>query len=201
MSGKRKSETTVSAVHEEKKPKDGQSIIDHSSGATSTKTMTTPTSVIQNSPQTLLNTTNSLPGIQQPKRIPSIKATPLKPGQSKPPGTSVFMSGGKTYCIPKESMLAFLSSTNKIDYLPSVITPLPPQQNATPSTVTAPPSAVTPGTVPEGGQGQQTRTIGTVQAQNPQGKKQMVDVKSLGQNTVTFKGNQIIVSGPHSSYK
>ena len=45
MSGKRKLETTVSAVHEEKKPKDCQSIIDHSSGAISTNTMTTPTSV------------------------------------------------------------------------------------------------------------------------------------------------------------
>ena len=106
MSGKRKSESTISAAHEEKKPKDSQSIIVHSSGATSTKTMTTPTSVIQNSPQTLLNTTNRLPGTQQPKKINSIKATtitatPLQPGQPIPSGTSVFMSGGKTYCIPK----------------------------------------------------------------------------------------------------
>ena len=58
MSGKRKSESTISAAHEEKKPKDSQSIIVHSSGATSTKTMTTPTSVIQNSPQTHLNVVN-----------------------------------------------------------------------------------------------------------------------------------------------
>ena len=91
MSGKRKSETTISAVHEEKKPKDFQSIIDHSSGATSTNTMATPTSVIQNSPQTLLNTTNSPPGTPQPKRI---KAAPLQPGQPIPSGTTVFMSGG-----------------------------------------------------------------------------------------------------------
>jgi hypothetical protein len=85
------------------------------------------------------------------------------------------------------------------------VTPLPPQQlevsqqqNATPSPVTAPPSAVTPGTPAVAGAqgGQQTPTIGTVQAQNPQGQKQMVEVKSLGQNTVTFKGNQMIVSGP-----
>jgi hypothetical protein len=91
MSGKRKSEATISAAHEEKKPKDSQSIIVHSNGATSTKTITSPTSVIQNSPQTLLNTTNSLPGTQQPKRI---KATPLHPGQPIPPGTTVFTSGG-----------------------------------------------------------------------------------------------------------
>ena len=91
MSGKRKLETTVSAVHEEKKPKDCQSIIDHSSGATSTNNMATPTSVTQNSPQTLLNTTNNPPGTQQPKRI---KVTPLQPGQPIPSGTTVFMSGG-----------------------------------------------------------------------------------------------------------
>ena len=85
------------------------------------------------------------------------------------------------------------------------VTPLPPQQlevsqqqNATPSPVTAPPSAVTPGTPAGAGAqgGPLTPTIGTVQAQNPQGQKQMVEVKSLGQNTVTFKGNQMIVSGP-----
>ena len=131
MSGKRKLETTVSAVHEEKKPKDSQSIIDDSSGATSTKTMTTPTSVIQNSPQTLLNTTNRLPGTQQPKKIKAttITATPLQPGQPIPSGTSVFMSGGKTYCIPK-SMLAKhklqlqQQQQTSIPTLP--VTPLPP---------------------------------------------------------------------------
>ena len=170
MSGKRKSETTISAVHEEKKPKDFQSIIDHSSGATSTNTMATPTSVIQNSPQTLLNTTNRLPGTQLPKKIKAttITATPLQPGQPIPSGTSVFMSGGKTYCIPKSTL-----EKNKLQLqqqqqqqqqkqkqqhqqplvpqtsTPTLpVTPLPPQQNATPSPITAPPCAVTPGTEP-----------------------------------------------------
>ena len=102
MSGKRKSESTISAAHEEKKPKDSQSIIVHSSGATSTKTLTTPTSVIQNSPQTLLNTaTNSPPGSQQPKMVNLIKATPLQPEHPIPSGSTVFMLGGKTFCIPK----------------------------------------------------------------------------------------------------
>ena len=88
MSGKRKrkSETTISAAHEEKKPKDSQSINVHSSGATSTNTLTTPTSIVQNSSQPLLNTTNNPPGTQQPKRI---KATPLQPGQPILPGTTV----------------------------------------------------------------------------------------------------------------
>ena len=35
MTGKRKSEATISAAQEEKKPKDSQSITVHSSGATS----------------------------------------------------------------------------------------------------------------------------------------------------------------------
>ena len=207
MSGKRKrkSETIISAAHEEKKPKDSQSIIVHSSGATSTNTMTTPTSFIQNSPQTLLNTTNSPPGTQQPKKINSIKATPLQPGQPIPSGTSVFMSGGKTYCIPKESIIAQQHHQHKVQLqqqqpsVPQTSTPalpLTPLQNVFPISFTATPSAVTPGTAPEGGQGQQTPTIGTIQAQNPQGQKQMVGVKSLGLNTVTFKGNQMIVSGP-----
>ena len=41
---------------------------------------------------------------QQPQQ--SIVAAPLQPGQSISPGTTVFMSGGTTYYIPKASMLA-----------------------------------------------------------------------------------------------
>ena len=125
MSGKRKSESTISAPHEEKKPKDSQSIIVHSSEPTSTNTMTTPTSV-QNSLQPLLDTTNSLQGAAQPKRI---KINHLQPEQPIPP-------------VPQTSTPT----------LP--VAPLPPQQ------------------------------------------KQMVEVKSLGRNTVKFKNNQMIVSGP-----
>ena len=82
-----------------------RSIIVHPSGSTSTNTMTTPTSVMQNSPKTLPNTTNT-PQQGTPQQPKSIVATPLQPGQAIPPGTTVFMSGGKTYCIPKASMLA-----------------------------------------------------------------------------------------------
>ena len=83
-----------------------RSIIVHPSGSTSTNTMTTPTSVMQNSPKTLPNTTNTTPQQATPGQPKSIVATPLQPGQPIPPGTTVFMSGGKTYCIPKASMLA-----------------------------------------------------------------------------------------------
>ena len=70
--------------------------------------------------------------------------------------------------------------------MPTVTSP-PPQVTAPPPAVTAPPTAAPPTITP---------TIGTVQAQSVSGQKQMVEVKSLGQNTVTFKGNQMIVSGP-----
>ena len=70
--------------------------------------------------------------------------------------------------------------------MPTVTSP-PPQVTAPPPPVTAPPTAAPPTITP---------TIGTVQAQSVSGQKQMVEVKSLGQNTVTFKGNQMIVSGP-----
>lgn len=124
----------------------------------------------------------------------SIVATPLQPGQAIPQGTTVFMSGGKTYCIPKATISMAQQQqqqqqappTNTTPALP--VTPLPPQQLESPA-VSATPTVVsaTPTTTP---------TIGTAQTQSVTGQKQMVEVKSLGQNTVTLKGNQMIVSGP-----
>ena len=124
----------------------------------------------------------------------SIVATPLQPGQSIPPGTTVFMSGGKTYCIPKATIAnQQTSNQTTTPALPS--TPVPPQQltPATPATPVATPVAA-PAT--PAGSAPTTPTIGTVQSQTTTGQKQMVEVKSLGQNTVTFKGQQMIVSGP-----
>ena len=42
--------------------------------------------------------------------------------------------------------------------------------------------------LPQQQQQQPAPTIGTVQTQSPTGQKHMVEVKSLGQNTVTLKG-------------
>ncbi len=139
-------------------------IVVHPSGASSTVTSSPKPTIAQN--------------VSTPPK--SIVATPLQPGQAIPPGTTVFMSGGKTYCIPKAQMTIAnqhqqspVATTTTTPALP--MTPLPPQQltNVTPT----PQVATTP---------QPTAT--------PQ--KQMVEVKSLGQNTVTVKGNQMIVSGP-----
>ena len=77
----------------------------------------------------------------------------------------------------------------------SAVTPGAPsglQGQQTHTIGTAPLSAATRA-APAGVQGQQTPTIGTVQTQNSQGQKLVV--KSLGQYTVTFKGNQMIVNG------
>ena len=130
----------------------------------------------------------------------SIVATPLQPGQAIPPGTTVFMSGGKTYCIPKASM-ALATQPQQAAPTPALpVTPLPPQQlenTTTPTTTPTVTPAVTPAATPAATPATpQNATIGTVTAQTTGGQKQMVEVKSLGQNTVTFKGNQMIVSGP-----
>ena len=104
--------------------------------------MTTPTSVIQNSPQPLPNTTNSPQGTQQPKRI---RANPLQPGQPIPPGapgTTVFMSriDFQLNCIPTASMLAQQQQHQQQEQQqPSV------PQTSTPTLPVAAPSAVTPG--------------------------------------------------------
>ena len=138
------------------------------------------------------NVTPTKPPAAAPK---SIVATPLQPGQAIPPGTTVFMSGGKTYCIPKASMALATQQAQQPatpapppPATPSLpVTPVPPQQlESSPQAASTPPNA-TPTCTP---------TIGTVQAQSSNGQKQMVEVKSLGQNSVTFKGNQMIVSGP-----
>ena len=111
-----------------------RSIIVHPSGATSTNNAS-PT--VLNSPKTSLpNATNS-PAQGQPATPKSIVATPLQPGQAIPPGTTVFMSGGKTYCIPKASMTIAAQQQQQNQQLqqqvqqaqPSLpVTPLPPQQ-------------------------------------------------------------------------
>ena len=103
-------------------------------------------SVIQNSLQTLLN--------QQQEHQQQEQEQPPVPQSSTPTLPVTALSAMES------SSAAFLSSTNEIDSLTSAITPLPPQQNATPIPVTAPPSAVTPGTASEGGQGQQSPIIG-----------------------------------------
>ena len=73
-------------------PNQGNRIVVHPSGATSNV----------GTPQ--LVSTNSSPATKVATPTKSIVATPLAPGQQIPPGTTVFMSGGKTYCIPKASM-------------------------------------------------------------------------------------------------
>ena len=165
----------------------------------------TPTSTVQQSSRIVVHpngaTTTTASNQTTPKIVTpgsgnkSIVATPLQPGQSIPPGTTVFMSGGKTYCIPKATMTVANQQTNQTTTPALPSTPVPPQQltPATPATPTATPVAAPPAAATSA---PTTPTIGTVQSQTTTGQKQMVEVKSLGQNTVTFKGQQMIVSGP-----
>jgi nucleosome-remodeling factor subunit BPTF len=156
----------------------------------------TPQQTVVGSPVKLV-TPNAVLNQSVPNQI---VATQLAPGSQIPPGTTCFVSGGKTYCIPKAS--ATLAGAN----VPSVTgtvaatmavsapaqAPAPvanvvqsPQVNLMPST---PQTTLTPNIV------NATSTTPTPAVQQP--PKQMVEVKTLGQNVVTFKGNQMIVQGP-----
>lgn len=106
-----------------------------------------------------------------------IVATYLPPGAPIPSGMSAFISGGKTFCIPKASAsLASQGVGAKTTAIISQQTPI--------MTVTASPTI-----------GASVKPVG-VSTPSPSTPKQVVEVKSLGSNTVTFKGNQMIVSGP-----
>lgn len=154
---------------------DGKLQIFSQPSSTTTTPNNTTTTVSQDSPGRIVvhpggvqTTPQAAPTTPQGKG--QIVATLLTPGSPIPPGTSVFMSGGKTYCIPKATTtMANQQPTTPTPSLPS--TPVPQQQ-----LTAAAASSSSPIT--------------------PSGQKQMVEVKSLGQNTVTFKGNQMIVSGP-----
>ena len=99
-----------------------------------------------------------------------IIAQELAPGSPIPPGMSAFISGGKTFCIPKATTtMAKQATATTTTPATSLVAASPTVQGATASPVT--PASVGPG-------------------------KQMVEVKSLGQNTVTYRNGQMIVSGP-----
>jgi nucleosome-remodeling factor subunit BPTF len=119
------------------------------------------------------NTTSTAPN--------QILATQLAPGSQIPPGTTVFVSGGKTYCIPKAT--ATLAGGAQLPQHPVTNLTLASPTNTTPSVATALTTASP----------QITSTTPTPAVQQP---KQMVEVKTLGQNVVSFKGSQMIVQGP-----
>ena len=153
----------------------GNRIVVHPSGTTTNIGSPAPAQIVPNSP------VKSTP-------TKSIVATPLNPGQAIPPGTTVFMSGGKTYCIPKATMTA---ATQQQQPQPTTVMQAQPvaQTISTPATPTLPVNPVPQQQLtspqqqqsqPQQQQQQQqqpTSTIGTVQTQNNAGQKQMVEVK------------------------
>ena len=126
-----------------------------------------------------------------------IVATQLAPGSQIPPGTTAFVSGGKTYCIPKASATLAGSAASVVSGSPaaSMAVSSPTQQPPAPvANVAQPPQAnLTPALTPNVVTATTTAPTAAVQPQQP---KQMVEVKTLGQNVVSFKGNQMIVQGP-----
>ena len=119
--------------------------------------------------------------ISSPQQQKQVVAQQLAPGAPIPPGHTAFVSGGKTYTIPK-SVTAGATGI-QIQKLTAPATPAPP-------TVTpiAPPTPVAPSPL--------ATNAATVAAPGTPGGKQVMEVKPLGQNSVTFKGTQMIVSGP-----
>ena len=154
----------------------------HPSGTTTNIGSPAPAQIVPNSP------VKSTP-------TKSIVATPLNPGQAIPPGTTVFMSGGKTYCIPKATMTA---ATQQQQPQPTTVMQAQPvaQTISTPATPTLPVNPVPQQQLtspqqqsqPQLQQRQQsTSTIGTVQTQNNAGQKQMVEVKVSRENTILIQ--------------
>ncbi|XP_040567508.1 nucleosome-remodeling factor subunit NURF301 [Lepeophtheirus salmonis] len=125
------------------------------------------------------------PGKQQ------IVAQQLPPGSQIPPGMTVFMSNGKTYCIPKAATLAAQQHQQQQQQQQSQ-TQSPTITIKKPSLQISPATNKVQATSPQAQIQQQQQQ----QQQSPNQKSQTVSVMSLGSNTVTFRGNQMIVSGP-----
>jgi nucleosome-remodeling factor subunit BPTF len=143
------------------------------------KVVSAAIATLPQTPKSVVTTPNAVtPGTpQQPKQI---VAQQLAPGSPIPAGHTAFISNGKTYCIPKAATAFAQQQANKTltttTSTPMVVQTLPTTAlvttPATPNAITTAPSATT--TTP----------------------KQMMEVKPLGANSVTFKGHQMIVSGP-----
>ena len=114
-------------------------------------------------------------------------AQQLPPGAQIPSGMTAFVSGGKTYVIPKTT--------------PTITQQQPIHSGGTTNpnaSITTSPSVIGPSISPA----VSNKTVilpssaSNVAPQQPSAPKNMVEVKALGQNVVQFKGNQMIVSGP-----
>lgn len=160
-----------------------------------------PSRVVLQSPQQSttpgLNSSFS-PATVGPKIIPSgsttstntpnqVIAQQLPPGAQIPPGMTAFVSGGKTYVIPKTTpSITQQPSTVSLTSTPnSFTTSSPTISGSISSNSIANKAVILPSSA--------STVIAAPQTATP---KQMVEVKALGPNVVQFKGNQMIVSGP-----
>ena len=127
-------------------------------------------------------------GVPQVANSPNqIIAQQLPPGAQIPSGMTAFVSGGKTYVIPKttpaistqpnSTMTVASAANSSVSTTPTVVSSVSNSAMANKNIASSSPSTVT-------------------NATQPTTPKQMVEVKALGPNVVQFKGNQMIVSGP-----
>ena len=125
-----------------------------------------------------------------PQQQKQVVAQQLAPGAPIPPGHTAFVSGGKTYTIPK-SVTAGATGIQ----IQKLAAPATPALTQTPPTAApAPPPA--PLVSSPMATNAATPAAAAGAAPGTPGGKQVMEVKPLGQNSVTFKGTQMIVSGP-----
>ena len=117
-----------------------------------------------------------------------IIAQQLPPGAQIPAGMTAFVSGGKTYIIPKTTP----AITSQPNSTVNIISNSNPTISSTPTVV----SSISNNTL--GNKNAPSPSTGSISTatNSPTTPKQMVEVKALGPNVVQFKGNQMIVSGP-----
>ena len=117
-----------------------------------------------------------------------IIAQQLPPGAQIPAGMTAFVSGGKTYVIPKTTPAVTSQPNSTVNVINSIN-----------HTATSTPTVVS--SINNSGLSNKNISLpstgSNVTTASPTNTpKQMVEVKALGPNVVQFKGNQMIVSGP-----
>ena len=150
-----------------------------------TSTLTLPSTLTTNAIGPKIISSGVTPTTSTPNQV---IAQQLPPGAQIPSGMTAFVSGGKTYIIPKttpaiaqqqHAAVAVTTTPNSISASSPSVGGSMSSNSIANKTVILPSSASSVASSPQ-----------------PTTPKQMVEVKALGPNVVQFKGNQMIVSGP-----
>ena len=134
--------------------------------------------------------------INNSKEIKRIVAIPLTPGQAIPPGSTVFMAGGKTYYVPGSAlkfaptqqwhpkpMTTVMQNQSVAQTINTPARPILPVNPVPQQQLTSPQQQQSQTQQPQ----QQFTSIFGVQTQNNAGQKQMVEVKVSRENTILIQ--------------